>query len=216
MTEAAVRPDTKQRILNSAERLFADQGIVATSLRQIIAEAGVNLAAIHYHFQSKEALVEALVLRRVEAVNEIRLARLEAYEAGGRTPTVEEIIECFLAPVFDLFDGDPAAGRQFARLMGRLYAESDVMPRLFATRFRPMVDRFVNALGRALPGLPRDELSWRIFFSLGAMAFTLVYGEKVAAYADPDDPADLREISWRLINFLAAGFRAGKTGRVLS
>ena len=213
-TEAPARTDTKERILSAAERLFAEQGVLATSLRQIISEAGVNLAAIHYHFQNKEALLEAIVLRRIEVVNDARLARLEVYEAGGRIATPEEVIECFLAPVFDLFERDPAAGRQFARLMGRLYAETDVMPRLLATRFRPMADRFVAALARALPGLPKEELSWRIFFSLGAMAFTLVHGERVAALSNREEPADLREISWRLIHFLAAGFRAGETEKV--
>ncbi len=213
--ERSDRTDTKERILRAAERLFAERGILATSLRQIISEAGVNLAAIHYHFQTKEALLEAIVLRRVEVVNDARLARLDVCEAGGRTATPEEIVECFLAPVFDLFERDPAAGRQFARLMGRLYAETDVMPRLLATRFRPMADRFVGALARALPGLPKHELSWRIFFSLGAMAFTLVHGERVAALSNPEEPADLREISWRLTHFLAAGFRAGETEKVL-
>ena len=91
---------TKQRILDVAERLFAERGFSGTSLRTIIGEAGVNLAAVHYHFHSKDALLEAVILRRLEPVNRERLAMLEACEhaARGGPPAVEDILRAFIEP----------------------------------------------------------------------------------------------------------------------
>src|SRR6267143_2165666 len=101
MNAVATKPDTKQRILDSAERLFAANGFEGTSLRNIIADAKVNLAAIHYHYHSKEALLEAVVLRRLEPLNRRRLEMLDSCEqvAGGK-PSVEAILEAFIAPTF--------------------------------------------------------------------------------------------------------------------
>src|SRR5919204_56576 len=87
--------NTKQRILDSAERLFAAHGIEATSLRTIIADAKVNLAAIHYHFHSKEELLDAVLMRRIEPVNRERLAMLDAC---GENPSLEAVLDAFIAP----------------------------------------------------------------------------------------------------------------------
>src|SRR6266568_5015485 len=110
--------DTKQKILDTAERLFAQRGYAATSMRQIIAEAGVNLAAIHYHFGSKEELLDGVVLRKVGPVNEQRLALMDQCEAeAGTGPlAVEKVLEAFLVPMADAAAGNP----QFVRLMGRV------------------------------------------------------------------------------------------------
>ena len=92
--------DTKEKILDTAERLIGEQGYAATSLRHVIAEAGVNLAAVHYHFGSKEELLDAVVLRNAIPVNEARLARLDLAEAeaGSGPPDVEKVLESFLIP----------------------------------------------------------------------------------------------------------------------
>src|SRR6266436_9898623 len=80
MNAVELKPDTKQRILDSAERLFAEYGFAGVSLRAIIADAKVNLAAIHYHYRSKEALFDAVILRRLEPINDERLALLDQYQ----------------------------------------------------------------------------------------------------------------------------------------
>src|SRR5664279_5420025 len=111
--------ETQVKILDTAERLFGEQGYAATSLRHIIAEAGVNLAAIHYHFGSKEDLLNQLVMRKAGPVNEERLAMLDSFEAaaaGGPVP-VEKILWAFLEPPFLRVDKMPS----FSKLMGRLY-----------------------------------------------------------------------------------------------
>src|ERR1700743_947942 len=88
--------DTKTRILDAAEKLFGLKGFEATSLRDITAEADVNLAAVNYHFQSKESLIDAVIARRLEPVNR---PRLELLAAAGPNPTVEQIVEAFVGPV---------------------------------------------------------------------------------------------------------------------
>jgi AcrR family transcriptional regulator len=88
---------TKEKILDTAERLIGEQGYAATSLRHVIAEAGVNLAAVHYHFGSKEELLDAVVVRKVTPLNEARIARLERVEAetGSGPLDVEKVLEAF-------------------------------------------------------------------------------------------------------------------------
>src|SRR5262245_47010693 len=116
MNATDVKVDTKQRILDSAERLFADRGFAATSLRTIIADAKVNLAAIHYHFHSKEALFDAVIARRLEPINRDRLAMLEACEraAGDRPPKLESVLYAFVEPALRM--GADPEGATFVRL----------------------------------------------------------------------------------------------------
>src|SRR5215475_7182897 len=94
---------TKDRILDAAEKLFAMNGFEATSLRQITAEAGVNLAAVNYHFQSKEALLGAVFSRRVVPVNRRRIELLNALEAaaGAEGPALDSILEALFRPVIE-------------------------------------------------------------------------------------------------------------------
>ena len=110
--------DTKEKILDTAERLIGEQGYAATSLRHVIAEAGVNLAAVHYHFGSKEGLLDAVVTRKVTPVNLTRLTRLERLEAeaGGGPVEVEKILESFLLPTVEVAARSP----DFVRLMGQM------------------------------------------------------------------------------------------------
>ena len=111
--------DTKQRILDAAEQLFADAGFEPSSLRAVTKLAGVNLAAIHYHFGGKAALLQAVIERRVGTINAERLRMLDAAQAAG-TPDVQTVLEAFLAPPLRLAgQGDPGL-THFMRLMGRL------------------------------------------------------------------------------------------------
>jgi len=202
---------TKERILDTAERLFAERGYSATSLRAIIAAADVNLASIHYHFDSKEALLEAVFLRRALPANEERSRLLEACEraAGDGPPDLKKVIEAFVMPAF-LQAKDPARGGPvFRRLVGRLYAEGDLMPRMISKHFIPLLLRFASALARALPDLPQDELYWRIHFAMGCVSQALrgTSGWEVFQGA-LQESRDTELMLSRLLNFLDAAFRA--------
>lgn len=197
--------DTKERLLEAAERSFAEHGYAASSLRGIIAEAGVNLAAVHYHFGSKEELLKAVVMRRAEPVNRKRLALLDKCESrahGGR-PELEKVLEAFIVPTLEV--ASQPHGAQFLRLMGRLYAETDMLPRIVKSGFGPMLMRFHDALRRALPELTPEELLRRLFFGAGALAHTM------RAFGHPGflflAAADIEGTQAPLIQFISAGLR---------
>lgn len=164
--------ETEAKILDTAERLFGDHGYAGTSLRQIIAEAGVNLAAIHYHFGGKEELLDQLVTRKVGPVNQERLALLDGYEAeaGSTAVPVEKLLRAFLEPPLKRIKESP----DFGKLMGRLYGEG-LMPAMAEKHFRTVIIRFTAAFGRALPHLNEQELGVRLQFMAGAMAHTLLF-----------------------------------------
>jgi AcrR family transcriptional regulator len=203
MNALATKLDTKQRILDSAERLFAENGFDSTSLRTIIADAQVNLAAIHYHFHSKEALLDAVILRRLEPINRRRLEMLDACEQPA---SLEAVIEAFLAPAFRV--ALDQRGTSFTKLMGRIFTEKSLVPRM-KHHMGEMINRFIQAFQNALPELPRDEIFWRLQFIGGAMALTLLRGKDLEAISDGlCDTSDVEATLRRLIDFAAAGFRA--------
>ena len=194
--------DTKQRILDSAERLFAEHGYTATSLRQVIAEAEVNVAAVHYHFGTKEELLDAVVKRKVAPVTARRMQRLSEVEAeaGGGPPDVAKVLEAFLMPTAEVAQSNP----QFVKLMGRILAEG-LLPGIIERHFQDSAMRFVSTLGRGLPHLGKEELMWRVHFMIGAMAFTMM-GIPVLQMV-PADAAFEDRLRW-LVRFLGAGFQA--------
>lgn len=195
--------DTKQKILDTAERLFGEHGYDATSLRQIIAEAGVNLAAIHYHFGSKQELLDEMILRKASPVNEQRIALLDraVAQAGSGPLAVEKVLEAFMGPMSSAAEQNP----QFVRVMGRLHAEG-LLPTVVQRHFQPVIVRFRTAMQRALPELPEQEFLWRLHFMIGAMAHTMCSSPDFTGVAIGS--GDFRNRIDRLVAFLSGGFRA--------
>jgi AcrR family transcriptional regulator len=190
--------ETQGKILDTAERLFGDQGYAGTSLRQIIAAAGVNLAAIHYHFGSKEELLDHLVMRKAGPMNEERLALLDRYQADASNAPVplEKVLHAFLEPPLMRVKKSP----DFTKLMGRLYSEG-LMPSIAEKHFQVVKARFTTALGRALPHLREQELSLRLQFMIGAMAHTMMFDWH-------HSPADGHLVVRELVAFVIGGLRA--------
>jgi AcrR family transcriptional regulator len=200
--------ETKVRILDAAERLFAQQGL-EVSIRQITDDAGVNLAAVNYHFQSKEALIDAVIARRFEPVTRRRfemLDQLEAVAGNGPLP-LEGVLEAFLAPV--LAPNRPGLGH-LKPLMGRMYSmPPEFIKRLFNVHLAPVAARFTAALARAVPGLPESECMWRLYFIGGAMVHAINWSGVIPALSNGQaDPTDAKALLARLTAFAAAGFRA--------
>jgi len=195
--------DTKGKILDTAERLIGEYGYSATSLRHIISEAGVNLAAIHYHFGSKEELLDELIVRKAGPVNAERLARLDRLEAGGESPApaVEKVLEAFFLPMAEAADRDPG----FVRLMGRMLSEG-LMQGILEKHFQTVTGRYFRALRRALPVLSDEEFRWRLHFMIGAMAHTMCGQPDVTGLGGPSEGFHSR--IERLIGFVAGGFHA--------
>jgi len=203
---------TRRRILDAAETLFAEKGFEATSLRMITTEAGVNLAAVNYHFRSKDALIDAVIARRLQPINQERLAMLaEATDrAAGKPPELEEIIRAIIAPVLRLRRRDPDLGRRVGLLFARTYADPNEMVRpVFFNHMREIFRPFTEAMRRALPSLPPAELLWRMHFGVGVMAHTLAGCDHLKVISGGlCDLSDVEAVIERMVNFICAGMRA--------
>lgn len=205
--------DTKSRILDAAEELFMEHGFEATSLRLITTAAGVNLAASNYHFGSKEELFQAVFTRRLDPMNRDRMALLAAYEtaSGGQPLTCEKIISAMFIPALKLARDHERGGKNFLRLLGRAYADPAPFIREFlSSQYAEMIGRFRAAFGRALPHLPREEVSWRLHFVMGALSYTLAGTDvlRMIAQYHPEETDNDELLLKRLAPFLAAGLRA--------
>jgi AcrR family transcriptional regulator len=198
--------ETKVRIMDAAERLIADRGS-EVSLRTITAEAGVNLAAVNYHFQSKEALVDAVVERRIRPINQARLEMLDALERdhpSGPLP-LEGVLEAFLAPVVQKCD------HEHRRLLfGRLYTmPEDILMRIFNRHLHPILVRFQAALERALPDVPFADRMSAMMFTAGAMVHVMAWSRLLTVISDGAvDAGDTKALTDRIVAFTAGGFRA--------
>jgi len=198
--------DTKHRILDAAESLFATQGFAATSLRAITTRAGTNLAAVNYHFGSKESLFVACFSRRIGPINDQRMSRLDQLEAEA-PPKLEALLEAFLRPPLELARTND--GARFMQLAGRVFTEPGDHWERIAPQFEVVRRRFLAALQRALPELPAVDLFWRVSFMIGTMSHTLADTHRLLLISDGlCDPTDIDGVIGQMVPFLAAGFRA--------
>lgn len=205
--------DTKERILAAAEQLFADEGFHNASLRAITSEANANVAAVNYHFGSKEALLEAVFERRLVPLNRLRREWLESVRAearaAGQRPRPREVLRAFIEPTLAFRDSSPGAAG-FVRLVGRAIAEpDDTLRRIFMRQMEPIFFLLYDILQEALPQLTPDVLFWRLHFSLGAMSHTMCMAGRFqllpAGVAPPNDAASLTTL---VLDFITAGMEA--------
>jgi AcrR family transcriptional regulator len=209
----SVKPphETRTRILDAAEALFMQHGFEGTSMRQLTTKAGVNLAAVNYHFGSKDALIEAVFRRRLDPMNAARIQALEALEAPGGALRPEAIIRAFVGESLRMMQDARSGGRNFIRLLGRSYTEPSKPIRiLIGQLYAPVMERYKAAFERALPQMPREELVWRMHFMFGTLSYTLAATDAVQLIAGckPEDRHDAELLEERLTAFLAAGLTA--------
>jgi len=175
--EAQSAASTKDRILDAAEILFASEGFHCTSLRTLTQKAGVNLAAVHYHFGSKEALAQALMERRLAPLNrqrEEQLARVLATARSEQRPAhSEDILRAFIEPTITF--GDSGTGpRHFVAFVGRIMMEPDNGLRsIFLQRIRPLFARFFAALRETLPEVSEQALFMRLQMTIGMLSHVM-------------------------------------------
>tara|TARA_Y100000588_G_scaffold331323_1_gene368882 strand:- start:896 stop:1576 length:681 start_codon:yes stop_codon:yes gene_type:complete len=208
-------PNTKDRILDTAQRLFADEGVGVTSLRDITKEAEVNLAAVNYHFGSKEELLKAILERNLRPINNERIALLDKLhnKNEGTSPAIEDILSAFLGPPFYAWAAldtteEKQKGLKFLRFLGQCHSASEEVRASLFNQFDQVVVRYTEALQKALPNLEPDEVKRRMEFTLGAMSHTMILFELTATNeSDQETPKQLFE---SLIRFAAAGFSTSK------
>lgn len=206
------KSDTLEILLYAAEELFAKQGFDGTTLRDITGLAGVNLAAAHYHLGNKEALYIKVFTRRLQPINESRLARLARAEQEANISLVgmEQLIEIMARPLFELAADTQHGGQYFARILGRCLVEPlPFMEAIITAELQPVMARFGQALRRHSPQLAPEEYLWRFSFVIGAMHHSLatLHGMKVRTHGicrDHDAAAALQ----RFIPFAVATFTA--------
>jgi len=209
--------ETRERLLDAAERIFAERGFEGASMRAVTHAAGASVSAANYHFGSKEALLRATLLRRVGPLNERRLARLDALEAeaAGRPLELETIIEAFLRPVFEEHAASADATARFRQVAARIYSDPpDVVAAMKRELFGPIVARFIASLAAALPEKSPEEIELGFQLTIGVMVHVisghlvriseLEEGECECWTARLSDESVLQQ----MIAYVAAGLRA--------
>jgi AcrR family transcriptional regulator len=221
-TAATAEADsTRARILRAAERLFMTHGFQSTSMRQITSEAQVNLAAVNYHFGTKEALIQEIFHQRLSWLNQERLHALERLEqsAGGKPVKPTRILDAFFGTLLRMAAHEGEGGAVFLRLLGRTLTEPTEFARAFlAHEYEHVLERYKQALFRALPDVPKPEIVWRFHFMLGATAYAIAGTDSLQLLASQQDRHGLlgqedatlqfERLLPRLMHFLVGGLRA--------
>ena len=192
---------TSLRILDTAERLFADQGFHATTLRQITREAGVNLAAVNYHLGSKEALILAVFQRRMDTLNTERLARLKEALSESDPPQLERVLEAFIHPALRMSTRSSGDGGRFMRLLMRAWAENNTqLHGVIRRQYSHVMRTFADAVRRSLQTVPPD-LRQQLDFLIGALTYTMA----------ETDAESVEQTAESLVRFACAGLRRSAT-----
>lgn len=207
-SSAAPHFSTKERILNAAESLFAEHGFAGASLRQVTRRADVNLAAVNYHFGSKDNLVTEVLRRRMGAMSRARMNRLQDLQKQHASPQLEAILRAFIEPALAL-SLDRDGGRVFVRVLARAYAERNARLRRFLSdTYGHVLREFARALGDCLPGMDRETLYWRLDFLAGALTYAMADFGLLRRGDGDDEAAHCARAADELIAFAAAGLRA--------
>lgn len=174
--------DTVERILDAAEVLFAERGFAETSLRTITGTAGVNLAAVNYHFGSKKELIQAVFARfltpfcaELESAISQLLAEKGGQEASSGNISTEDLMRClFQTPTLGGIGGNEEKAKVFMRLLGLAYTQSqEHLRRFIVANYGNYYYQFIELLKQAVPCLDTVTFHWRLYFMLGSAMFTL-------------------------------------------
>ncbi len=214
------QPDTVERILDTAEALFAEKGFAETSLRLITSKAGVNLAAVNYHFGSKKSLIQAVFARFLEPFCSNLAQALDVLEnSSEQAQTLESLLELLIKQTLVL---EPRSGNDlsiFMRLVGLSFSQSQGhLRRYLNEKYGTVFHRYVALLHKAAPEMSQVELFWRLHFMIGTVAFSMSGIKALRAIAESDYQAknSLPQIMQMMVPFLAAGMRAPSAGVIIS
>ena len=198
---------TKDRILHAAEELFAAQGFATTSLRQVTSRADVNIAAVNYHFGSKDNLVNEVFRRRMDEMSAERLAALKT--AIDKHPgELEPVLAAFVEPALAMAQ-DRHGGGAFIRVIARAYAESnDSLRKFLSDQYGHVLREFAKAIATCVPGLSKEELYWRLDFLSGALTYAMADFGLIRRPSGVTESSHRQRAARALIRFAAAGFNA--------
>ena len=203
----------KRKLLDAAERLFAERGFDSVSIRDITEAAKTNVAAVNYHFGSRESLMSWVMVRTMAPIHEERLARLDGLERkwSGKGVPLEEIIDALIRPVIGQARKSGLSESEFYKLVGRTFAQQgDGLPKEIEEQLTVVNDRFMRVLAKALPAVTADELGWKIHFLLGSLIHLLTHQELPQRQVRGRlGEVSMEAVISRLVRFSVAGLRDG-------
>ena len=206
---------TYEKLMDCAEKIFAEKGYDKASVREITAAANVNLASIHYHFGSKENLLQELLNRKLEWLNQQRLIALKTLESKSKNKPLKpsQILEAFFGTLLDMLDEKNYGGEMFLRLLSRSTLEPNcLISSISSGKNNAVTEKFRDALFKALPNVPKNEIVWRFHFMVGATSYAISGSGLnklfVTAEVSEEQSVSKRLLKKRLMSFLLGGLRS--------
>jgi len=205
---------TSERILDCAEELFAKHGIYGVTMREIAELANVDTALLHYYFESKRGVFDAVFTRRADILNSERMLEMDRYEAEfSDHVTVEGIIAAYLRPMFSLNRQGGQGWRNFCAFVTHLSSAPELAD-IFAQKFDPILKRFLGLLHRALPDADEADLFWSYHLFSGSLMIVNAANGSIESFSEGlCRSEDFEAIEPRLVSYSAEGFRAVCQGR---
>lgn len=210
ISSSAIAPlDAKEKILEVARDLFAHNGYEVTSLRAITAKAEVNLASVNYHFGSKVKLIAEILSQAFRPLTEARLNLLEkaVLASHPQKPTLEAVLEAFIRPCLEMCS-DPSKETTVKLFERALAEEKEVFAQVIERDINPSILKFSDAFAKALPDVPREEILWRLHFTIGTVIHTTCHHRDLFSLPGMTCKLDKETALQRIITYTAAGFRA--------
>lgn len=205
---AASTTETKEQILTVAERLFAEHGFTGTTLRNVVSEARVNLAAVHYHFGSKEELFRAVVARFARPVVERELRLLSELKSRSELPSVEALLTAVVQPSLEILSEGEEARLVRAKFMGRCRTEPEPIQSIAYVEFAVATEAFLDMFQRVLPEQSRSQLGWKFDLVISTLVRVLMEAGKPYALLQTTRPEDIEAATQKLVAFLSPGMRS--------
>lgn len=209
LQELQISQDSKNKILDAAESLFAENGFEATSMRSITSMAGVNLASVNYYFGSKDNLIVEVLSRAIRPLNEqrIHLLEKEVHRFGNDPVPLPNVLNAMLRPCLEV-SFDPSREKTFQLLGRSLSEEGNFIQKIIEKEWVPIVGRFMTVLKKSLPDVPEEEIYWRMHFTVGAMIHSSCHHKDLTHLSSGLCKMDFESTLARLISYASAGLMA--------
>ena len=203
---------TRILLLDTAERLFGQNGVTATSLREVMKVADVNMAMVHYYFKNKDGLLDAILERRLVPINQTRLNLLGKYalETGGQPIAMDDIIRAYVEPFIRLRDNADEGGADFLKLFAWLRMEPNfAYHQLMKKHLGDSLTAFQKELKRSLPDKTDEELNWKWAFLGATVVMTITLMDQIDWFNDEGNMGSSADwIIKNLVNYTSAGFQS--------
>ena len=208
---------TSERILDAAEDLFAKHGIYGVTMREIAEYANVDTALLHYYFESKRGVFDAVFARRADVLNAARMHEMDRYESENKGRfELESVIAVYLGPMFSLNRQGGRGWRNFCAFVGNL-SSSPELSDVCAQKFAPVVKRFIAMLRKAMPAASESDLLWSYHMFMGSLTMvSMDTGAIERLSGGLCRSEDFDQIEPRLVKYSAEGFRAVCSSRATS